>query len=229
MAAEKISYTNPYTRRKLPGWEKLQVVVLLLLYVVLFLLYGTLLMLIYRLLAPVAKEGEVMIRPDDGAWYFVGLILSLGTSGIALKYVYRYYLHLKYTPLPYLNEGFEKRNIPGYKAIRVIAWLISAVAVFFIIHLYDSLVLVKEEKIIINEFMSFGSRRYHLREISSLQCVPVFGKETHAVDTNYRIRFRNAYTFDSRDHAFEDCRELILHLSSRTGLRVDTVEKFTVK
>ncbi|RYE53683.1 MAG: hypothetical protein EOP48_13880 [Sphingobacteriales bacterium] len=222
--SEKLVIENPYIKRNLPSWDKLQIGLFLLLMVMLFLFYGLTLSFLFKLFTNNISNTDFFIRPPDGAWYFVGIILSIGTTGIIMLPIYKAYLRAKYKPGPFLSDDFSKRKVEGFGFIKAFAWILSAVALFFGVHIYDNYVAVDEQSITINEFMHFGEKQYSLHEINSLQYVEVIGKDGYQTDTNYRIQFKDGYTFDSRDNML-DCKDLIQFISAKNNISVDSVER----
>ncbi|MBB1285580.1 hypothetical protein HRH25_14435 [Flavisolibacter sp. BT320] len=220
----KLTIENTYRKRNLPSWDKLQLGLLFVLMVILFLFYGLLLSFLFKLSPNNISNTDFYIRPPDRAWYFVGMILSIGTTGIILLPIYKAYLRAKYKPGLFLSDDFSKRKVEGFGFIKVFAWILSTVALFFGVHIYDNYVAVDEQSITINEFMHFGKKQYSLHEINSLQYVEVIGKNGYQTDSDYRIQFKDGYIFDSRNNML-DCQDLIQFISAKNNILVDTLKR----
>lgn len=81
---ENLTVNNPYIKRNLPRFEKLWFGVFLIVMIVLFLLYGTILSFLYNLRPRNYTDAVYLLHAPTGAWYFVGLVLSIGTTGIVM-------------------------------------------------------------------------------------------------------------------------------------------------
>jgi hypothetical protein len=221
---EKLQIDNPYVKRPLPKWDHLWFGLMMVVAVALFYLYGAILSFLFKILAPSTPNVVYHLRPPDGAWQFVGLVLSVGTTGIVMIYLYKVYLKAKYKPNLYVKDYFSKRTVEGYGLVKAIAWILTAVALFFTVHLYDNYVVVDKQSITLNEFLRFGKKTYSLHDIKALQHVRVMDDEGNQVHTNYRILFKDGYSFDSRDNMLDD-KGLLPYLSAACNRTVDTVER----
>ena len=215
--------SNPYIKRKLPPFEKLKFWLFLVVMIVLFLLYGTVLSLLIKVFPGHTPRAAYFVRPSSQAWYFVGLVLSIGTTGVVMNYLNKAYLRAKYKPNPNLSNYFSDRTFEGHNVVRVIARLLTLAAVFIGVLIYDNNVVVDQQNITINEFTNFQKKHYPLKEIAALHYVREIDKEGSQIDNNYRISFKDGYVFDSKENML-NCKDLIEYLSRNNNLEVDTVE-----
>lgn len=95
---------DSYIKRDLPSFAKYRLGIFLAVVAVLFLLYGTILFCLFKLWSSAKPSGAYYVQSAPGAWYFVGMLLSLGTAGIVMTYLHKLYLRARFKLNPYLTD-----------------------------------------------------------------------------------------------------------------------------
>ena len=112
----------------------------------------------------------------------------------------------------------------GFRTIRILAWIVTVVCLFFVAHVFDSYILVFRDRIVINEFLHVGKREYKLQDITKLEVVRFVGEKEFVTDSNYLIKFADHYQYNSRDNVFQEY-SFFPYLSQASGTPIDTIYK----
>jgi hypothetical protein len=203
-----------------PLWEKIRIWIFLALFTGLSLIYGTMLIVLFNILAPEKQSGVDLVRSGILIWFIVGIILSLGTVGWFMNRIHLAYLKKKHGSIASTNH--YKTNPEGRSFTKIFTWISLSIALIFSLLIYDSYLIIDKERITINEFLSFGERKYRTDEIASLTCKRLVGEKGLPIDLDYIVRFKDGSQFNSRNNIL-DLSGIFKTLAERSDIAIDTL------
>lgn len=213
-------------RNKYQKWDKLSLILVLILIPAIAYLIGLLFSTIFY--SPENNDSEVIyhIGTSRLMWFMPALVLAFGFVKFPMTFIYKLILKQDYNEFILYSD--LKTGADGMKIFNYMMWISGIGTIILMILLSDYSVNIYKEKIILNDFLTFTNKTYSFSEIKSINYIQPLNPNTGEPQTpSYFIRFKDNGHWDTSRGLEDDNNrqeEIINYLSEKTKLTINLLK-----